>query len=618
MRARAGAPPRTMAQKILADRSSGAQLAADGIEVQVDQVVLARAPVRAYSEALAVGLGKTSTELAIAYETRCVTDGGSGDDDRSAFSEMLSHGMLVARAGAGFAAPVHLERFASPARLCVTDEPRLAGVGGIGMLTLVVPSHLLARALVRGSVTVRPPVSVQVLLTGRLRPFVCARDVAFELQRRGLGDVVRRVEETRGAPVVLEFAGPAARRLSIGERSVLAALSPYVGAAGSLFLSDERTDVFLRDQRRSKAYRALLPDAGAPCEEVFNVDLGAVDPLLLDGAGVVRAVWDLAGQPVTQVLLGGDSGVTLRDLLAAAALLKSKRAPQRLDFLLAVPSRQMLDVLARTGALADLIATGARLVEPDARVVSDGLYPAPPRGVALRTCDPEPYLAPRRVASVASAETIAYAVATGEVGDPRSFKRPVRVVVPRLLPTDDVLLARRPERRDSALAAPLAKVERPLMPTWKAAQTLHIVPRSSLGPPPLGDFPKNGAAGVAVVCETLDEVRDLSGVASDVSPYVRAVLAPYIPGSLVGLFSAAGIAAIRVDEGSPNDWKAEHTIALPAPSEWPERQSTTVSVGSVRLGLTWLARGAERAWATGAPSAPKSKPGASVRGSRDD
>jgi aconitate hydratase len=618
-----------MAQKILAGRSSGAQLVADGVDVQVDQVVLARAPLRVHAEALSMGLGKTRAEVAIAYEGRCVTDGGASDEGRSAFSEMLAHGILVARAGAGFAGPVHLERFASPGRLCLTDEPRLAGVGGIGMLTFVVPTHLLARAVVRGSVTVRLPVSVQVLLTGRLRPFVCARDVGLELQRRGLGDVVRRVEETRGAPVVLEFAGPSARRLSIGERSVLAALGPYVGAAGTLFVSDERTEVFLRDQRRSKAFRALLPDAGAPCEEVFNVDLGAVDPLLLDEAGAVRAVWDLAGQPVTQVLLGGDSGVTLRDLLAAAMLLKSKRAPQRLDFLLAVPSRQMLDVLARSGALADLIATGARLTEPDARVVSGGLYPAPHRGMALRTCDPEANLAPRRVASVVSAETIAYAVATGEVGDPRSFKRPVRVVVPRVLPTDDVLIARRLERRDIVLARPPTKVDRPAVPSWKTAQTLHLVqrgqlsqlsrlsPRSDSAPV---DVSQDAVAGVAVVCSTLDEVRDLSDVASDVSGYVRAVLAPYIPSPLVGLFSAEGIAAIRMDEGNATDLKDEQTIAFPAPSDWPELQSTPVSAGAVRLGLTWLARGPERAWATGAPlgDRPRTKATGPARASGDD
>src|SRR5262249_28413380 len=150
-------------------------------------------------------------------------------------AEMLRRGILIARAGVGFPAAVHLERFASPARLCVTDEPRIAGIGGIGILTLVVPTPLLAHALVQGKALVKSPVSIQVLLGGRLRPFVCARDVALELIRRGLADVVRRVEEHRGAPVVVEFAGPSARALSVGERAVLASLAPQVGAAGALF-----------------------------------------------------------------------------------------------------------------------------------------------------------------------------------------------------------------------------------------------------------------------------------------------------------------------------------------------------------------------------------------------
>jgi aconitate hydratase len=590
-----------MAQKILALRSSETRRAGDMVEVAVDQVALARAPVAAYSEAVAGGLGKTSAEVAVAYQSRCVTDGAPGGEVRSVFSEMLAHGMVVARAGAGFPAPVHLERFASPARLCVTDEPRLAGLGGIGMLTLVVPTRSLARALTHGTVLVRTPVSVQVLLTGRLRPFVCARDVALELQRRGLGDVVRRVEEACGGPVVLEFSGPSARTLSIGERSVLAALGSHVGAAASLFLSDERTNVFLRDQRRSKAHRALMPDAGAPCEEVVNVDLGGVDPLLVDSGGVVRAVRDLAGQPVVQVLLGGDSGVTLRDLLATAALLKSKRVPQRLDFLLAVPSRQMLDVLAGSGALATLIASGARLVEPDARVMTGRLYPAPEGGLSLRTSDPEPHVLSRRLGSVASAETIAYAVAKGEVGDPRLFKRPVRVIVPRALPTDDVLFVRRAERPHAAAARPLPKPAAVIPSLWNVAETLHLVDAAHLEDAASGGAAAlNGHAGVAVVCSTLDEVRDVSGALHDVSSRVRAVLAPYIPSSLVGLFSAAGIAAIRLDAGDAAGLKAQRTIALPAPSLWPEWQPTVVSAGTARLSLTWLARGAERAWATGA------------------
>jgi aconitate hydratase len=600
-----------MAQKILAARSTDPSLSADFVEVQVDQVVLARSPVRAYGEALGAGLKKASAEVAIAYDGTCVTNGKPADDVRSASAEMIAHGILVARAGVGFPAPVHLERFASPARLCVTDEPRLGGVGGIGMLTLVVPTASLAQALSHGTVLVRPPVSVQVLLGGKLRPFVCARDVALELRRRGLADVVRRVEEARGAPVVLEFGGPSARLLSVGERSVLASLAGQVGAVASLFVSDERTEVFLRDQRRSKAHRALAPDAGAPCEEVVNVDLGAVDPLLLDAQGQVRGVRDLAGQPVGQALVGGDGGVTLRDLFATAMLLKSKRVPSRLDFLVAMPSRQMLEVLSGAGALTDLIATGARLIEPDARLVAGELYAPPSQGVSMRTCDPEPGSA--RGSVVASAETIAYAVATGEVGDPRAFKRPVRVTVPRSLPTDDVLVARKAargaDRGPASSTARASKREAAEVHAWKAAQTLDLVDGASFAETARDPVAANGRPGVAVVCATLDEVRDLSSRADEIAPAVRAVLAPYIPSGLVALFSAVGIAAIRLDSSAVKGLRGQRTIALPGPSVWLERQAITVTVGTSKLPLTWLALGAERAWATGgAPPPPARRP----------
>src|SRR5690606_32132513 len=186
---------------------------------------------------------------------------------------------------------------------------------------------------------------------------------------RGLGESVRAIDAEHGAPVVLECAGPSARLLSVPERALLCSLAPRVGAAAALFVSDEKTEVYLRDQRRSKAHRGLVPDAGAPCDEVLSVDLGAVDPLIMDEQGVVHPVRELCDRPVHQVILGGDSGASLRDLLAAAALLKSKRLPPRLDLLLAPPSRQTLEVLAQTGALVDLIATGARLLEPDVRVV---------------------------------------------------------------------------------------------------------------------------------------------------------------------------------------------------------------------------------------------------------
>jgi aconitate hydratase len=595
-----------MAQKVLAGRASDPTLSGDLIEVKVDQIVLARSPLRAFGEGIAAGLKRTSAEAAVAYDGACVTEARLAPEAATfaaGASDMLAHGLMVARPGVGYPATVHLERFASPARLCVTDEARLAGTGGVGMLSMVVPPGQLGLALASGAVWLRPPRSIQVLLSGRMRPFVCARDIALELLRRGLGEIVRKVEAGHAAPVVIEFAGPSARLLSVGERAVLASLAPQLGAASALFVSDERTEVFLRDQRRSKAHRALSPDAGAPCDDVMNLDLGAVDPLLLDESGQVRGVRDLAGKPVTQVLLGGDSGTTLRDLFAAAALLKSKRVPSRLDFLLSVPSRQMLEVLASSGALTDLIATGARLVEPDARVMSGGIYTPPAVGLSMRTCDPEPRSDGRqRRFVVASAETLAYAVATGEVGDPRLFKRPVRVTVPRALPTDDVLVVR--DRRPGEALAKKAAVATAAEPVqvWKGPQTLEIVEGAAFDEQRARAQGRTAAAGsnghshYAVVCGTLDEVRQLASWAVEVAPAVRAVLAPFIPSGLVAVFSGAGIVAIQVDATAAKGLRAQKSVVLPPPGQWAEGDATSVPLGGGKVAMRWLALGAERAW----------------------
>ncbi|HVH46403.1 MAG TPA: aconitase family protein [Labilithrix sp.] len=603
-----------MAQKILAGRCADPMLTGAQVSVKVDQIVLSQSPLRAIAEAREAGLKKTSAEVAIVYDTQCVGSparAGWQGELHAATPEILSHGIVLARPGVGFPAPVHLERFASPARLCVTDDPRLAGVGGIGMLTIVVSPGMLGQALAQGSVVLRPPRSVQVLLSGRTRPFVCARDVAHELVRRGLGEAVGRIEAAHAAPVVIEFAGPSARLLSVGERAVLAGIAPQLGAAGAIFVSDERTEVFLRDQRRSKAQRALVPDAGAPCDEVLNVDLGAVDPLYMDENGQVKTVRDIAGKPVTQVLLGGDSGCTLRDLFAVAELLKSKRVPPRVEVLLAIPSRQMLEVLSAAGALTTLIATGARLIEPDARVMTGELYPSAAGGLSARTHDLEPRSTAPKPVAIASAEALAWAIANGEMGDPRSFKRPARVTIPRALPTDDVLVVR--ERAGAAADASKKSASFAAHPPtpWKGGQTLEVVE----GPAHLanGDASANGraaGAGLAVLCSTLDEVRELAARATELAPNVRAIVAPFIPSSSVALFSGLGIAALRVDPAGAKGLKGQRTILLPELTKWSEKGPTVVTFGSQKVPVTWLALGSERTWAsagTSRPTASRSK-----------
>lgn len=603
MRARAGDPPRTMTQKVLAGRADDPDLKDRLVQVKVDQIVLAREPNRVLAEALEQGLKKCTVETAVAYDTRCVTTDGAEPDlsaPERVSRAVLQNNILIARPGIGFPPAVHLERFASPARLAVTDEPRMASVGGVGMLTLVVSPSQLAEALTHGTVWVRPPVSVQVLLSGRIRPFVCVRDVALELLRRGLGDVIKRVDQQGHVPVVVEFAGPSARLLSVPDRAVLCALAPLLGASAAVFVSDEKTEVYLWDQRRSKAHRGLLPDPGAPCEDVISVDLSAVDPLVMDEAGEVRQVRELAGKPVYQVVLGGDSGASLRDLLAAAALLKSKRVPPRLDFLLAPPSRQALEVLAASGALVDLIATGARLVEPDHRLLTGELYPPTAGGLSLRTFEPEPGAAKDRRFVVASAETIAFAVATGQLGDPRSFKRPVRVTVPRTLPTDDVLTLRKGKgkAKEGLEGAKLPPARASARLGWAGKATLDIV-----------DHEARPSAPSLMVLRSLGEVRWAARHAADLGAPLRAVVAEHIPAGLVPQFAGLGILALTAPSSTLEALSGHRTVELPGVEEIPTASGFVALAGGAKIELFCEAILAEREWTTAgsARSAPPAK-----------
>lgn len=593
MRAKAGDPPRTMPQKILAGRSDEPRLDDDIVRVRVDQVILAREPNDILRDAAEWGLKKTAVETAVAYDTRCVTASSADELESSTPQQVARHalgrGIVVARAGIGFPAAVHLERFAAPGRLAITDDPRLSSMGGAGMLTLLGSRSQIAGALRDGMIMVRPPRSLQILLSGKLRPFVCVRDLALELLRRGLRDAVQAIDVKHGAPVVLEFGGPSARLLSVPERALLCSLAPRLGAVAGVFVSDEKTEVYLRDQRRSKAHRALVPDAGAPCDDVLTIDLSAIDPLLQDLAGNVRPVRDLEGETVHQAVLGGDIGTPLRDMLAAAALLKSKRVPAELELLLACASRQVLEVMAHSEALGDLIATGARLIEPDYRVLSAELYPPPKDSLSIRTFDGEPGPA-NGAFIVASAETLAYSVASGVIGDPRSFKRPVRITVPRLLPTEDVLVVRKQrskgKRAEAEATAATQAPEKRARP-WVAEVSLGVVTALTAPTQPC-----------ACVAGNLQELEWFAGRASSFVPALRVVVAPFIPSGWVTLFSACGVLSLEADAGQMSAVQKARNLTVSPPDRWRER--VPVTVDGQALELRWGATPEERRWAVNA------------------
>jgi aconitate hydratase len=258
----------------------------------------------------------------------------------------------------------------------------------------------------------------------------------------------------------------------------------------------------------------------------------------------------------------------------------------------------MLEVLSATGALTDLIATGARIIEPDARAMTGELYPPVAGGLSARTHDLEPGATAPKPVAIASAEALAWAVAYGEMGDPRSFKRPVRVTIPRALPTDDVLVVR--DRKGAAADSKKATPITTTPPTpWKGGQALDVVEGTAQL--------TNGKAGLVVVCSTLDEVRELAARASEIAANVRAIVAPFIPSSSVALFSGLGIAALRVDAAGAvplKGLKGQHTLLLPEPQKWSEKGPTVVTFGTQKVSLTWLALGSERAWASAGTARP--------------
>lgn len=535
MRPRAGDPPRTMAQKILAGRALN-EADQEVLSLKVDHAVLAADPVRTAKLLLQKGTTKARVETALAYSPACSFSAGLrvvGGDDLE--PQLLKLGFNVGKVGHGFGPSVYLERFAAPARLLVTDDPRLALAGGAGVLTFVLSAPDLANAIHTGSFELRRPRVLSILLSGKLRPFVTVRDACLELVRRGLAESVRSFDQTNRTPVVIEFSGPGSRLLNVAERAVISSLATLVGAASALFLSDEKTESYLRDQRRSKAHRVLLSDQGAPYDHVMSLDLGTVDPLVMDETGNVRSARDVAGTPVSQVLLGGDGGMTIRDFLNVSALLKSKRVPASVDLLVAPSSRQVLEILAREGALADLIAVGARVVEPDRRVASGEVHPIPVGTVSVRTCD---FTGLRGRYFLASADTCAHAVATGELGDPRAFKRPPKIAIPRVLPTEDVLMM-----RDGDLPAvsknPPSNVTPP--PAPKADATPATSPLSAQ--PTALDVLNTSASGQPSgvwLCDSLQEFRGVFDAFLNGSRF-NAVVTTFAPTSLALALSRSGV-----------------------------------------------------------------------------
>jgi aconitate hydratase len=424
------------------------------VSVCADQVVLSGLGTRS-PEALEDLERAPGIDLAIAYEPYCLRSDERSLSDPQWADALRRLGVLRGRPGIGFPSSVHLERFGAPGRTLVGDDPRLVLLGGTGMLPVVVSTEQALRILGGEPLTFPTPRVLQILLSGKLNPSVAARDVALSLLRTNLRERTESLAQTSGCPVVLEFTGPGLRSLSVQERALLCSLAPEVGAWSAVAGSDEKTELYLRDQRRSKAHRQLSPDAGAGCADVIRLELGGIEPLVQLADGTIAALGEREFPQVREIVLGGEVSGTLRDVLSAAQWFKSKRAHQDIELVLVPATRQTLEAMTTDGTLALLLSAGARLLPPDARWFTAEWQPPPNTGQSLRSFTRDPRVSRSSTAwAVASTETLCQAAIAGRLQDPRLLRRATKVPCPRELPIDDTWLF---DRKPSLLPPPLPR-----------------------------------------------------------------------------------------------------------------------------------------------------------------
>ncbi len=423
---------RNLVEKIIASHlASGSMEPGQEIAISIDQTLTQDATgTLAYLELEAMGVKEVATELSVSYvdHNTLQTGNENADDHRYLRTVAARYGVFFSPPGNGICHQVHLERFGAPGKTLLGSDSHTPTAGGLGMLAIGAGGLDVALAMAGRPFFLFMPEVILIDLSNRLSPWVSAKDVILE--------VLRRLTVKGGVGKVLEYGGLGVKSLSVTERSTIANMGAELGATSSIFPSDEHTRRFLQAQLRVGDWVPLLPDPDARYNERLSIDLGRLEPMvaLPHSPDLVQPITRCAGVRVHQVIIGSCTNSSYQDLVRAAAVLKGKRVHPEVDLVITPGSRQVLQLLAQHGALAHLIAAGARVQEP-ACGPCIGMGQAPPSGgVSVRTFnrnfkgrsgtpDAEVYLC--------SPETAIASALAGEITDPRSLGDEIVVPWPK-------------------------------------------------------------------------------------------------------------------------------------------------------------------------------------------
>ena len=432
-----------MTQKLIASHLvSGSMQPGEEIAIVIDQTLTQDSTgTMAYLQFEAMGIGKVKTKRSVAYIDHNMLQAGfeNADDHKYIATVTKKHGIWFSRPGNGICHQVHLERFSKPGQTLLGSDSHTPTCGGVGMLAIGAGGLDVAVAMGGGAYHVLMPKVCRVWLEGSLSPMVSAKDIILE--------VLRRLSVKGGVGRVMEYAGPGVETLSVPERATIANMGAELGATTSVFPSDEVTRQFFEAQGRPGDWSPLAPDADAQYDETVTIDLSSLVPLAAcpHSPDNVSTVGSLAGTKVDQVCIGSCTNSSFADMMKVAEILKGHTVAENVSLVISPGSRQVLTMLAQNGALATMVAAGARILESACGpCIGMGQAPATD-AVSLRTFNRN-FCGRSGTASakvyLVSPETAAVSAIAGVVTDPQTLPvAPPTLRPPKFFVNDNMVAA---------------------------------------------------------------------------------------------------------------------------------------------------------------------------------
>ncbi len=436
-----------IAQKIIKNHLvTGEMTAGSEISIRIDQTLTQDSTgTMAYLQFEAVGIPRVKTKKSVAYIDHNTLQAGfeNADDHKYIQTVAQKYGVYFSKPGNGICHQVHLERFGVPGMTLLGSDSHTPTGGGIGMLAIGAGGLDVAVAMGGGPYYLTMPRVCKVELKGKLNAWSAAKDIILE--------VLRVLSVKGGIGKVIEYAGEGIETLTVPERATITNMGAELGATTSVFPSDHVTLQFLRAQGRENEWVELLPDSDAVYDEHIVIDLSTLEPMaaMPHSPDNIERISAIGSIKVDQVAIGSCTNSSYMDMMKVAAILKGRTVAQNVSLVISPGSKQVLTMLAQNGALADMVAAGARILE-SACGPCIGMGQAPcTDAVSLRTFnrnfEGRSGTTSAKVYLV-SPEVAAASALTGVLTDPRTLGEAPKIEMPKeFVINDNLVISPAPE-----------------------------------------------------------------------------------------------------------------------------------------------------------------------------